>query len=340
VAAGADATRVLDAQLHAGLGSGSSGIGTGGWRWRPLHASAFTGTWCATRGSGSLERLFVKTAAGARAALLAAEADGLQALAATRTIRVPAVAALVPAAGDAPALLALEWLDLVPPDAGFGTRFGAALAALHRAPVRPPRYGWPRDNYLGATPQCNTPTAGAAPDDWLGFVARCRLRAMLDGLRPAGTVASATPGEGAHQHAREHAAPPGLADAVDAVIDALPRLFDGPHGAHRPRPSLIHGDLWSGNWGMQADGTPVVYDPAVSWSDAEAELAMMELFGAPPPGFWGAYRDAAGLHPDYPRRRGVYQLVHLLNHARLFGGGYARQARACAQAVLRVAREA
>lgn len=322
MAAGADASPRLDAQLRAGLGGGA-------WCWRPLHASAFTGTWCATRGA---ERLFVKAAAGTRAAMLVAEADGLQALAATRTIRVPAVALAMPAAGDAPAMLALEWLDLVPPDAGFGARFGTALAALHRTPVDPPRYGWPRDNFLGATPQRNTPIAGAAPLDWLGFVARCRLRAMLDGLRSTDGHAAADPGV--------HAALPDLVDAVEAVIDALPRLFDGPHGAHPPRPSLIHGDLWSGNAGMLADGRPVVYDPAVSWSDAEAELAMMELFGAPPPGFWRAYRDAAGLHPDYPRRRGVYQLVHLLNHARLFGGVYARQALACAQAVLRVARAA
>jgi protein-ribulosamine 3-kinase len=308
-------------------------LGGGPWRWQALHASGFTATWSATRDG---ERLFVKTLpgeparadAGAAGGMLAAEADGLAALAATRTIRVPAVAAFVPAADGRPALLALEWLDLAPPDAGFGARFGVALAALHRAPVDPPRYGWPRDNFLGATPQRNTPTAGAAPDDWLGFVAHCRLRAMVDGLRRTDADAHAGP------------ARPQLVGAVDAVIDALPRLLDGPHGAHRPRPSLIHGDLWGGNWGMLADGTPVVFDPAVSWSDAEAELAMMELFGTPPPAFWRAYRDAAGLHADYPRRRGVYQLVHLLNHARLFGGSYARQALACAQSVLRVARGA
>jgi fructosamine-3-kinase len=304
-----------------------------------LHASGFCATWSATRAG---ERLFVKTLpgeaaqadAGVPAGMLAAEADGLAALAATQTIPVPAVAAVVPAADGRPALLALEWLALVPPDAGFGARFGAALAALHRTPVDPPRYGWPRDNVLGATPQRNTPTAGATADEWRGFVARCRLRAMVDGLRSIDADGHAAADRGIH------AALPDLVDAVEAVIDALPRLFDGPHGAHHPRPSLIHGDLWSGNWGMLADGTPVVFDPAVSWSDAEAELAMMEPFGAPPPDFWRAYRDAAGLHPDYPRRRGVYQLVHLPNHAWLFGGSYAGQALACAQAVLRVARAA
>lgn len=109
------------------------------------------------------------------------------------------------------------------------------------------------------------------------------------------------------------------------MVDALPRFFDD---GHTPSPSLVHGDLWSGNWGMLADGTPAVYDPAVSCSDAECELAMMELFGAPPSGFWPAYREAAGLHAGYGRRRGLY---HLLNHALLFGGGYASQAEALAR---------
>lgn len=122
-----------------------------------------------------------------------------------------------------------------------------------------------------------------------------------------------------------------LVGAVDDVVAALPTFFaDG----HAPRPSLIHGDLWSGNWGMLADGTPVIYDPAVSWSDAEAELAMMELFGTPPAGFWPAYRDSAGLHPGYPRRRGLYQLYHLLNHVVLFGGGFRAQALACSRTLL------
>jgi fructosamine-3-kinase len=119
-----------------------------------------------------------------------------------------------------------------------------------------------------------------------------------------------------------------LLRATDAAIEAVPRFFDDGVALHA---SLIHGDLWSGNWGMRADGTPVLYDPAVSCSHAEAELAMMELFGRPPPGFWPAYRETAGLHAGYERRRGLYQLYHLLNHALLFGGGYAAQAEALAR---------
>lgn len=238
-----------------------------------------------------MDRLFVKRARDP--ALLAAEADGLLALAATRTVRVPRVIEL---RADA---LVLEHLDLHAPAAGFGARFGAALAALHLHPCDEP-YGWPRDNFIGATPQVNSRSG-----DWIAFWRACRLEPMLARL----------------EHHRS------LRAAMRRATDAMPALFDD---GYVPRPSLIHGDLWSGNWGMLADGTPVIFDPCVSYSDREAELAMMELFGAPPAGFWRAYESAAGLARGYQKRRPLYQLYHLLNHAVLFGGGYAKQALECA----------
>lgn len=219
------------------------------------------------------------------AAVLRAEADGLLAIASTNTIRVPRVFELHED------VLVLEWLDFAPPDAGFGERFGRQLAALHAIRFDEP-YGWFTDNFIGATPQVN-----ARSEDWQEFWRESRLLPMLRRLDD-----------------------PPLSKAVGRVIDTMPALFaDG----HEPRPSLVHGDLWSGNWGMLADGTPVVFDPCVSFSDAEADVAMMELFGALPPGF----RDGYG-PPDagYARRRALYQLYHLLNHAVLFGGGYAQQA--------------
>jgi fructosamine-3-kinase len=125
-----------------------------------------------------------------------------------------------------------------------------------------------------------------------------------------------------------------LRDAVLRAMDAMPRLFDD---GYAPSASLIHGDLWSGNWGRLQDGTPVIFDPCVSFSDREAELAMMELFGAPPAGFWRAYASAAGLAPGYGKRRPLYQLYHLLNHAVLFGGACEQQAMACARACVAAA---
>ncbi|TCP02786.1 fructosamine kinase family protein [Caldimonas thermodepolymerans] len=283
----------------------------GRWSAEPLHASSFCATWGA-RGRG--QRLFVKSVPLAAADVLEAEADGLEALASMRAIAVPEVAGCWRDGEHGLALLALQWLELRPPDAGFGERYGRALGELHRGipPAGEGRYGWRRDNLLGGTPQRNRWSRQGGRAGWIDFLAEARLGALNAELARRG---GATP----------------LVEAVAQVIDRLPQWFDD---GYLPRASLIHGDLWSGNWAMQADGTPVIYDPAVSCSDAEAELAMMELFGSPPAGFWHAYRATAGLHEGYARRRGLYQLYHLLNHVLLFGGGYTAQALACARALL------
>lgn len=301
--------QALGAMLSARLG--------GAWEAEPLGRSAFCATWRA-RSAGRAPRrgdLFVKSAPAAQASLLASEADGLAALALTGCIRTPVVAGCwVESTADL-ALLALEWLNLAQA-AGprFGAPFGRQLAALHATP--PPagdgRFGWRRDNWIGGTPQRNRWSDATGLAGWLAFFATERLGALAERLAAARTA-------------------PALVESARRVIDALPAFFDD---GHVPRASLIHGDLWSGNWAALRDGTPVIFDPAVSVSDAEAELAMMELFGSPPAGFWSAYREVAPLHDGYTRRRPLYQLYHLLNHALLFGGGYVGQAQALAERLL------
>ena len=96
---------------------------------------------------------------------------------------------------------------------------------------------------------------------------------------------------------------------------------------HYPQPSLLHGDLWSGNAGFIAEG-PVVFDPAVYYGDREADLAMTELFGGFPREFYTAYDHAYPLEPGYERRKHLYNLYHLLNHLNLFGAGYLGQVKA------------
>ena len=96
---------------------------------------------------------------------------------------------------------------------------------------------------------------------------------------------------------------------------------------HRPRPSLLHGDLWNGNAGFTAEG-PVVFDPAVYYGDREADLAMTELFGGFPLDFYTAYEEVYPLDKGYQTRKHLYNLYHLLNHLNLFGGGYLAQVKA------------
>src|SRR6185503_6794480 len=93
---------------------------------------------------------------------------------------------------------------------------------------------------------------------------------------------------------------------------------------HRPAPSLLHGDLWSGNAGFIDDG-PVVFDPAVYYGDRETDLAMTELFGGFAPEFYAAYEDELPLDEGYAWRKHLYNLYHLLNHLNLFGGAYREQ---------------
>jgi protein-ribulosamine 3-kinase len=263
---------------------------------------------CAPVGGGCIHealRLEGRTAAGRRlfftkvnepekAALFASEADGLAALRDAKCLRVPGT---VTHGVDAErAWLVLEWLDLVPLDAGSGARLGLELASQHRVSL--PRHGWPRDNHIGATPQQNGESS-----DWHAFFRDRRLHPQL-------------------RLAARNRLPSRMIDRGERLLADSGALLSG----HRPLPSLLHGDLWSGNAAALADGTPVVFDPAVYAGDREADLAMTELFGGFPPDFHSAYREAWPLEDDYRTRRDLYNLYHLLNHANLFAGQYVRQA--------------
>ncbi len=99
------------------------------------------------------------------------------------------------------------------------------------------------------------------------------------------------------------------------------QLLDG----YQPAPSLLHGDLWSGNQAVDQHGEAVLFDPAVYYGDRECDLAMTRLFGGIPDAFLRAYHDAYPIDPGFERRVHIYNLYHLLNHANMFGGGYVRQ---------------
>ena len=113
-----------------------------------------------------------------------------------------------------------------------------------------------------------------------------------------------------------------VAELGQRLSARLPDLFDG----YTPEASLLHGDLWGGNWGVDVSGEPVLFDPAVYYGDREADLAMTELFGGFSREFYAAYRQAWPLDAGYSTRKKLYNLYHVLNHFNLFGGGYLSQA--------------
>ena len=104
---------------------------------------------------------------------------------------------------------------------------------------------------------------------------------------------------------------------IDRLLETLDCILVEPD-----YPSLLHGDLWSGNVIAGNDGKAWLIDPAVYVGHAEADLAMTELFGGFPRIFYDAYNEAVPIQPDYSRRRDLYNLYHLLNHLNLFGQTY------------------
>lgn len=238
---------------------------------------------------------FAKTGPVADYARFAAEVEGLAALRATRAVRVPEVVDC--GHDDQRAWLVLERLDLLSLDRAGGAALGRALAQLHRTTGKD--FGWAKDNFIGLAPQENAPS-----DAWPLFFAHRRLLPQLRRARQNGM-------ERAYVEKGEH------------LADRLAAFFVDGH----PAPSLLHGDLWSGNAGRLPDGTPVIFDPAVYYGDREADVAMAELFGGFPESFYAAYREAWPLGEGFETRKTLYNLYHILNHFNLFGSGYLGQAK-------------
>lgn len=245
--------------------------------------------------SNGAESYFVKTSHQGNAhSMFQAEAEGLKEMKAA-DMNTPGVIATGKENGFS--WLVLEYLPMQSASKKAQEKLGNNLARMHRHCAA--EHGWHINNRIGSTPQSNR-----QHKNWLDFYREERLLPQLKMLERSTPELSLM----------KHATP---------LLENLGELFSG----YRPKPSLLHGDLWSGNHAMTDNEQPVIFDPACYYGDRETDIAMTELFGGFSPAFYEAYQAEWPLDPGYSRRKTLYNLYHILNHANIFGGGYGMQAR-------------
>ena len=221
-----------------------------------------------------------------------AEADGLQAIANTKTIRTPEVLGM----GTDPegyAFLFLSYIEGKHPSDGFWECFASQLYQMHSAkPSEENGFGFPDNNFIGLRKQDNTWNSS-----WISFFRKNRLECQFESA--------------------SHYFTPGERKRIQYLLDHLEKYLQEP-----AKPALLHGDLWSGNFMTGEDGRAWLIDPAVYYGHPETDLAMTELFGGFSEAFYIIYKDLAHIDSGYEDRKDVYNLYHLLNHLNMFGEDY------------------
>ncbi|MCO8121885.1 fructosamine kinase family protein [Stieleria sp. TO1_6] len=260
-----------------------------------------------SRGNRQIQ-VVVKQHVAEMAANFRAESGGLSALAMQDTIRVPQVYA--DGVVDGRAYLVMQWIPNAQGNSADDRfqRFGQQLAQLHQVSAGQ-QIGWDEDNFLGSARQPN-----GATKNWIEFVATRRIGFQL-----------------------RWAVDQGLADAAlrsrcEQIVTQLDNLLQG----RDDQTSMIHGDLWSGNYLFDDQDQPVLIDPAVYRGCREAEWGMIRWMGNCPAEFERGYQSQWPLADGWQRRATVYMLYHQLNHLNLFGSGYLDVCRRTADQILRV----
>lgn len=245
-----------------------------------------------TKLSDGQRSFFVKTNHSSHGDMFEVEALSLKEMASTNTVKVPQPVCY----GDngQQCYLVLEYIPMK--GSANLVNFAQQFAAMHK--VTQKQFGWHRNNTIGSTPQMNQPQ-----NNWIEFWRKQRLGFQLE--------LAASNGYGGE-----------LQKLGEKLMADFPVLFT----SYRPQASMLHGDLWAGNFSALSDGSGVIYDPALYYGDREADMAMTHLFGGFGPTFYAAYNEAWSLDDGFSVRKTFYNLYHIINHTNLFGGGYHGQA--------------
>jgi fructosamine-3-kinase len=223
------------------------------------------------------------------------EANGLNELAKANAVRTPKVLS------SSEDFILLEFIPSGNKKKNFFEEFGRSFAEMHK--FTSDAYGFYEDNYIGSNPQINISDENEN-SNWTNFYFNKRI---LFQLQLAEKLGNSTP-------------------ELTNSISKLEEKIDEIIGKSEEKPSLLHGDLWGGNFMVDENGSAVLIDPAVYYGHREADLGMTKLFGGFGSEFYKSYNEVFPLKDGYEYRENIYKLYHVLNHLNLFGGGYYSQA--------------
>ena len=238
---------------------------------------------------------FLKTNSFADNDMFIKEAHGIQELQKANAIKVPTVLSY-----DNDFLL-IDFIISGKKQRDFSEEFGRKFALLHK--FNNETYGFYENNFIGSNPQPNI-ARDDEKNDWTKFYFNNRILYQLQLAEKIGNSTNE------------------LRNGISALENEIDKIVTD----NLEKPSLLHGDLWSGNYMIGENGYACLIDPAVYYGNREADLAMTKLFGGFDARFYESYNETYPLPDGYEYRENIYKLYHVLNHLNLFGGGYYSQA--------------
>lgn len=199
-------------------------------------------------------------------------------------------------------ILLIEWIDMHNFDQ---KKLGKGLGELHlkSAESNPKMFGFPVEGFIGTTDQKK-----GLEDNWIDCFLNLRIIPQLLSLKSR------------------------ISDKE--IINKVKEKIKSELLNHKPINALVHGDLWSGNAGMDKNGKGVIFDPASWWADNEVDIAMTKLFGGFRKEFYEEYHRIFPIKNGFEKRIIIYNFYHILNHANMFGGGYLKQVKDYVKAIL------
>lgn len=235
-------------------------------------------------------RYFIKTNQSKDAlTMFQAEAFALDLIRSTDTIKTPEV--LFCDTFQESSFLIMEFIENKSPSNQDFENLGTKLSQLHQ--ITSEDFGLNENNFIGSLFQSNKPNSS-----WVEFYTKERLLPQLQLAKQNGLLSN------------------NECPSENVMTELLGNLFQNV------KPSLVHGDLWSGNYLIAKDGTPFLIDPATYYGHHEVDIAMSKLFGGFGEDFYKAYYNILCADTKTNSRLEIYQLYYLLVHLNLFGKSY------------------